>query len=1060
MRKLSAKLHNIFLIKEGEAAPLVHFWLIFMLTLGIGLAIGRASADALFLARYGIEYLPAMYVVLAPILAIISIGYAAMADHVPPERFFRLILIGLIVIVFTSWILIYSTDITYIYPAYFLIHKVASELLLVHGTLYLAHNFNTLQAKRLFPLIFAGEQLGAILGGLFVSASSTFLDTRLLPLIWALLMISGVYQLHLWHRKHGRSPHFFTTRQSGSKIKMAAKSAYQGLIFTRESPLLRNASISLFFLVIVFYILTYSTNKIFTTRFPDAQSLAGFLGLLTAATSIITLGIQIFLTNKLIDKFGIRKLNSIFPFTTAASSGLLLASFSFPIAVLVSIGKDSLLNALQNPLRSIFLNALPGYIQGRARAVSIAFVMPIALLICGAMLWGMQHLQNSTYILIPGLIAAIAFLVFSLRTNKTYTNEITTHLKSHLFIPGQDKNKFKLDLDEDALESLKNIFIKLPKARGHALTLLATHFPAQSIGFIVPRINEIPAPIIDKFLHSLFSESGQPLPYEVLAKFPMKDNHLRATLIKLLSDKQYPEAIILARQNITSESPRVRVAAIYALTKDPDYPQDELVSAWKNLAHGGISEQLSSLDLLSIIDLVKDTYRADLIPEIFNTIKTLLENENPSITARTLTLLPDTFIDKTENDMSEELRGIILSCAQKLLKQSDPGLRCSASYGLRSLHKQERHEIIFQLLNDSHESVRSKTLSILEDIEDELDYALNTGVLEGKSPPRVQSAILEVAINLELISIYKLKKIALDCANKARQYKHGISILQNNGTSSPAGNIFSIILEERSAQYIDLALQSLTPLYAPEQIAVIRASLNSGNSHHIANACEILANIQNQPAAQAILSLLQETDIRNIYKTNKFNTINDVLSWATNSYDPWVSHVARILQEDSMLDKESRDLIEHISLLKQTDIFSEVSTDDLLFVAQKVEEICYFAGDRVFDINETGRHLYIIIHGKIGLSISPDPESTDYITTLGPGSSFGEMNLLDNLPRSATAHVIEDSVLLALEKDRFIGLLKSYPELSLGILREMSLKIRETHSRNLPHTNTTSKSIG
>ncbi len=1046
MRKLTAKLYDTFLIKEGEAAPLVHFWLIFMLTLGIGLAIGRASADALFLSRYGIEYLPVMYVVLAPTLAIISIGYAAMADHMPPEKFFRLILIGLFVIVFASWILIYNTDITYIYPVYFLVHKVASELLLVHGTLYLAHNFNTLQAKRLFPLIFAGEQLGSILGGLFVSTTSTFLDTRLLPLIWAILMMAGVYQLYLWHRKHGKSPHFFTTRQSGPKIKMAVKSAYQGLIFTRESPLLRNASISLFFLVIVFYILTYSTNKIFTARFPDEQSLAGFLGLLTVATSIITLSIQVFLTNKLIDKYGIRKLNSIFPITTAAATGLLLTSFSLPIAVLVSIGRDSLLNALQNPLRSIFLNALPGYIQGRARAVSIAFVMPIALLICGAMLWGMQYLHDSRYILIPGLFAAIAFLAFSLRTNKTYTNEITTHLKNRLFIPGQEKNKFKLALDENALESLKNIFIKLPKARAHALTLLATHFPAQSVDFVVPRLNEISAPIIDKFLHALFIENNSPLPYEVLAKFPMKDDHLKATLIKLLSAKEYPEAIILAEQNIASENPRIRVASIYALIKGLDYPQDKLVMAWKSLLSGTISEKLSSLDLLPVIDIIKNTHVTDLTSEIFNTIEALLKNEEPSIPARTLMMLPDTLLDTTEKEKGEKLKEATFNCVQKLATQSDPWLRCAAAYGLRFIHKENRHEMSFQLLNDSHDSVRSKALSILESIEGDLDFALNTGVLKGNSTPRAQSAILEVAINMELISIYKLKKLALDYVNKARKYQHGRSILLNSGISSPEEKIFSIILKERSTQYADLALQSLTPLYAPEQITVIRASLNSGNSRHIANACEILDSIQNQPAAQAILSLLQETDTININRTNEFNTIDDVLNWAARSYDPWVSHVAGILQEGPMLDKESRDLIEHISLLKQTDIFSEVSTDDLLFVAQEVEEIRYFAGDRVFDINEAGRHLYIIIHGKIGLSTSPDPESTDYFTVLEPGSSFGEMNLLDNLPRSATAHVIEDSVLLTLEKNRLIGLLKSYPELSLGILREMSLKIRERHN--------------
>ena len=171
MKKLKEVINNLLLIKEGEAAPLIHFWFIFMLTLGIGLAIGRASADALFLSRYGVEYLPVIYIALAPLLALVSIFYATLVDHLPSEKFFRLILIGLFISVLISWIMMSQTDVTFIYPVYFIIHKIASELLLVHGTLYLAHNFNTLQAKRLFPLIFTGEQLGCIVGGLFVSAS-------------------------------------------------------------------------------------------------------------------------------------------------------------------------------------------------------------------------------------------------------------------------------------------------------------------------------------------------------------------------------------------------------------------------------------------------------------------------------------------------------------------------------------------------------------------------------------------------------------------------------------------------------------------------------------------------------------------------------------------------------------------------------------------------------------------------------------------------------------------------------------------------------------------------
>ena len=141
------------------------------------------------------------------------------------------------------------------------------------------------------------------------------------------------------------------------------------------------------------------------------------------------------------------------------------------------------------------------------------------------------------------------------------------------------------------------------------------------------------------------------------------------------------------------------------------------------------------------------------------------------------------------------------------------------------------------------------------------------------------------------------------------------------------------------------------------------------------------------------------------------------------------------------------DLFDRVLLLKESNIFSKVTTDDLRYIAQALEEDVFFAGERVFDINDQGDHLYIIIEGKIGISIDPDPSRKEFVAFIGPSEAFGEMNLVDDLPRSATAHVIEDTRVLALEKSRLSGLLLSYPEIGIGMMRALSLKVREGHAR-------------
>lgn len=144
------------------------------------------------------------------------------------------------------------------------------------------------------------------------------------------------------------------------------------------------------------------------------------------------------------------------------------------------------------------------------------------------------------------------------------------------------------------------------------------------------------------------------------------------------------------------------------------------------------------------------------------------------------------------------------------------------------------------------------------------------------------------------------------------------------------------------------------------------------------------------------------------------------------------------------------ELFERIILLKNSPTFSQVKTEDLKAVAQSLEEETYFAGDRVFDKDEYGDCMYILQRGKIGISLEKGKlnKKPKFIAELTEGECFGEMNLLDDLPRSASAHVLQDSILLSLEKSRLRGLIINYPELSLGMLKGLCMRLRQANMSN------------
>lgn len=138
------------------------------------------------------------------------------------------------------------------------------------------------------------------------------------------------------------------------------------------------------------------------------------------------------------------------------------------------------------------------------------------------------------------------------------------------------------------------------------------------------------------------------------------------------------------------------------------------------------------------------------------------------------------------------------------------------------------------------------------------------------------------------------------------------------------------------------------------------------------------------------------------------------------------------------------DLFDRILLLKKSSIFCEVITEDLRIVAQSLEQEIYLSGDRVFDINEQGDRMYLIESGKVGISIHADPRIQEFLAVMESGECFGEMNILDDKPRSATAHILEDACILSLHKEKLRGLIISYPELSLGMMKSLSLRLRDT----------------
>lgn len=100
-------------------------------------------------------------------------------------------------------------------------------------------------------------------------------------------------------------------------------------------------------------------------------------------------------------------------------------------------------------------------------------------------------------------------------------------------------------------------------------------------------------------------------------------------------------------------------------------------------------------------------------------------------------------------------------------------------------------------------------------------------------------------------------------------------------------------------------------------------------------------------------------------------------------------------------------------------------------------------GQTIFQEGDMGAEMYVVLEGEIELRIAGN-----VVETLGPGEPFGEMALIDQAPRVATAIAKTPCRLLAIPEKRFLFLVSAMPHFSLQIMRVMADRLRKMDARN------------
>lgn len=130
--------------------------------------------------------------------------------------------------------------------------------------------------------------------------------------------------------------------------------------------------------------------------------------------------------------------------------------------------------------------------------------------------------------------------------------------------------------------------------------------------------------------------------------------------------------------------------------------------------------------------------------------------------------------------------------------------------------------------------------------------------------------------------------------------------------------------------------------------------------------------------------------------------------------------------------------------IRQVPLFKELRPEDITILCESTRTIMLKKGEVLFRKDDEGTALYIIQQGSVKI-VLPSVDGDEIIPAIFTrGDFFGEMSLLDGMPRSADAVAMEPCELLVLNRSNFLDFIKGNENVIQSILSALSMRLRRT----------------
>ena len=1051
-------LKKLFNINQGEGFPTLILFLHFFAYVAISIT-GSAARDAYFLNMVDRKYLPLMFLAVAIVLSIVIEIYSRLSKN----KDLSTIVSGTGIIFIATLFAIQKNLEGWVIPFLYVWKDVIDAIIITQFWLIASQVFDPRQAKRLFGLLGAGGALAAIIIGSsikqFVSifGSENLLFATMSFLLVVILMANLI------------RPYRNINEQKNSNSKKDSQKDEKKSF----SPYLKSLAIIIGLAAVASRVVDYQFKITAVAAFPEQDDLVNFFGQYYAVTGIATMVIQLFITSRLLSRFGILVAILVLPtlFMTGAI-GFLMS----PVLAAVYISKFSdqvfrftLHNAsiqlLWIPVKNTIKNRLKPVIEGSIRA-SLEGVSGILIFLSITVFNVPIH-----YLSISIVLIAIYWINKSFTLKKLYVKELQSAIEKREL----NFEELTLDIQDEAMVKTINEALKNNDESQQILAL--------------EMIKDIPLTPWKDSLNDLLNNGEITVKKEILSiSFDDENIITNQTIIDLINN--VPDL----------ETESIEIAGKRRLRKALPIIMDRIDTVNKE-------KQIIFAAAIRNIDPDSSNKEKELLLDAFNT-----NDENIcSLAIRQMKndkeILPDDKLAEYLNQESSMIRDAALSVAESRASTSllphiiqclsDPRCAIPARSALQAYDDNVVVELLIKHVQRQNVE-KSLIIGVIRTIKNyptknSIDLLLSA--ISPKVPP-IQSEAVDSLIHIarelsldenqiiitkkELIktSRYAYEKIiALSQINEDEDNQLLRYLLQNevrklipvimklgilDKPETPIETYIQYVLNNETDK-LPYVLEFFENIFSKEERRIVNSLIDN---IPIEEKCEVAKNhfddlttninqflgyyigtIQELKVAltldyafrnnnQEILEKANWNEfpdsfiIKDIITRHAKNNPDSLNRWPINDY----------LLDSNQLTMYST--LEKAMILKSVDLFASIPSQELIRVAQIAEEEEYQPGTSLCKEGDFGDCMYIIANGKVKVH-----KGDRTLVELEKGAFVGDMALLDQEPRSADLTISAETTLLKISQDAFYELMSSNFEIMNGILKIISSRLRDAQAK-------------